>query len=120
MCRWLAYSGSHVRLEELLYGTDKSPVAQSLHSRLGAVVTHGNVVLVGSADERGKTAVVQDVEPAGSTASSTRSRERWRQPTANGSGRSGTRASTSRGRSSSAPPSRHYEPRIPRKRSSGS
>ena len=36
MCRWLAYSGSPVLLEELLYGREHSLIDQSLHSRLGA------------------------------------------------------------------------------------
>ena len=33
MCRWLAYSGSPVRLEELLYKPQNSLIMQSLHSR---------------------------------------------------------------------------------------
>ena len=36
MCRWLAYSGSPVLLEELLYGPKHSLIVQSLHSQLGA------------------------------------------------------------------------------------
>ena len=35
MCRWLAYSGSPIRLEELLVKRDRSLIDQSLHSRLG-------------------------------------------------------------------------------------
>ena len=35
MCRWLAYSGSPVLLEELLYKPAHSLIDQSLHSRLG-------------------------------------------------------------------------------------
>ena len=35
MCRWLAYSGSSVLLEELLYVPAHSLIDQSLHSRLG-------------------------------------------------------------------------------------
>ena len=35
MCRWLAYSGSPVLIEELLYGRQNSLIEQSLHSRLG-------------------------------------------------------------------------------------
>ena len=33
MCRWLAYSGSPIRLEELLVKRDRSLIDQSLHSR---------------------------------------------------------------------------------------
>ena len=36
MCRWLAYSGSPVLLEDLLYKPQNSLVVQSLHSQLGA------------------------------------------------------------------------------------
>jgi predicted glutamine amidotransferase len=35
MCRWLAYSGSPVLLEDLLYKPDHSLIDQSLHARLG-------------------------------------------------------------------------------------
>ena len=36
MCRWLAYSGTPVLMEELLYGRENSLIDQSLHSRMGA------------------------------------------------------------------------------------
>jgi predicted glutamine amidotransferase len=39
MCRWLAYSGSSVRIEELLYKPKHSLIDQSLHSQLGAEAT---------------------------------------------------------------------------------
>jgi hypothetical protein len=42
MCRWLAYSGSPVLLEELLYGPNNSLIVQSLHSQLGAEETNGD------------------------------------------------------------------------------
>ena len=35
MCRWLAYSGSPIRLEELLVKRDRSLIDQSLHSQAG-------------------------------------------------------------------------------------
>jgi predicted glutamine amidotransferase len=47
MCRWLAYSGSPLRLEELLVKTDRSLIDQSLHSRLGATTTNGDGFGVG-------------------------------------------------------------------------
>ena len=42
MCRWLAYSGSTVPLERLLYAPAHSLIDQSLHSRLGAETTNGD------------------------------------------------------------------------------
>jgi glutamine amidotransferase len=42
MCRWLAYSGSPVRLEDLLFKPAHSLIDQSLHSRLGATTTNGD------------------------------------------------------------------------------
>jgi glutamine amidotransferase len=36
MCRWLAYSGSPVRIEDLLSKPRHSLIDQSLHSQLGA------------------------------------------------------------------------------------
>ena len=47
MCRWLAYSGSPIRLEELLIKRDRSLIDQSLHSRLGATPTNGDGFGVG-------------------------------------------------------------------------
>jgi glutamine amidotransferase len=47
MCRWLAYSGSSLPLEELLYKPANSLVVQSLHSRLGAETTNGDGFGVG-------------------------------------------------------------------------
>lgn len=42
MCRWLAYSGSPVNLEDLLYKPENSLVVQSKHSQLGAETTNGD------------------------------------------------------------------------------
>jgi predicted glutamine amidotransferase len=42
MCRWLAYSGSPVLLEDLLLRPKHSLIDQSLHSRLGAETTNGD------------------------------------------------------------------------------
>ena len=35
MCRWLAYSGSPVTLEDVLYKPDHSLIDQSMHARMG-------------------------------------------------------------------------------------
>ena len=47
MCRWLAYSGSPVLLEDLLYKPVHSLIDQSLHSRLGVETTNGDGFGVG-------------------------------------------------------------------------
>jgi glutamine amidotransferase len=47
MCRWLAYSGSPVLLEELLYKPENSLVTQSRHARLGVEATNGDGFGVG-------------------------------------------------------------------------
>ncbi len=47
MCRWLAYSGSPVRIEDLLYKPKHSLIDQSLHSQLGAETTNGGGFGVG-------------------------------------------------------------------------
>ena len=47
MCRWIAYTGSPVLLDELLYKPANSLVMQSLHSRLGAEPTNGDGFGVG-------------------------------------------------------------------------
>jgi predicted glutamine amidotransferase len=64
MCRWLAYSGSPMRLEDLLYRPQHSLIDQSLHSRLGAETTNGDgfgIGWYGVADEPG---TFRSVEPA--------------------------------------------------------
>jgi glutamine amidotransferase len=66
MCRWLAYSGSPIVLEELLYKTDHSLIDQSLHARLGVETTNGDGFGVGwyGAANADTPAVFRSVEPA--------------------------------------------------------
>ena len=64
MCRWLAYSGSPVLLEELLYGRQNSLIVQSLHSRLGAEETNGDGFGLGCYGKQESPAVFRSVEPA--------------------------------------------------------
>ena len=64
MCRWLAYSGSPVLLEELLYGPENSLVVQSLHSRLGAEETNGDGFGIGWYGRQEAPAVFHSIEPA--------------------------------------------------------
>jgi predicted glutamine amidotransferase len=47
MCRWLAYSGTPIMLEELLYKPRHSLIDQSLHARFGVETTNGDGFGVG-------------------------------------------------------------------------
>jgi predicted glutamine amidotransferase len=64
MCRWLAYSGSPVLLEELLFKPKHSLIDQSLHSRLGAETTNGDGFGVGWYGVGDTPGVFHSVEPA--------------------------------------------------------
>jgi predicted glutamine amidotransferase len=64
MCRWLAYSGSPIRLEELLVKRDRSLIDQSLHSREGATPTNGDGFGVGWYEEGEPPRVYRSVHPA--------------------------------------------------------
>jgi predicted glutamine amidotransferase len=64
MCRWLAYSGSPVRLEDLLYKPKHSLIDQSLHSTLGAETTNGDGFGVGWYGGAETPGVFHSLEPA--------------------------------------------------------
>src|SRR5262245_33788010 len=64
MCRWLAYSGTPIRLEELLVKRDRSLIDQSLHSRLGATTTNGDGFGVGWYDDTGVPRLYRSTHPA--------------------------------------------------------
>ena len=64
MCRWLAYSGSPVLLEELLYGQKNSLIVQSLHSQMGAEETNGDGFGVGWYGAQETPGVFHSIEPA--------------------------------------------------------
>ena len=65
MCRWLAYSGSPILLDELLYKTEHSLIDQSLHARLGVETTNGDGFGVGWYGATSDTpAVFRSIEPA--------------------------------------------------------
>ena len=64
MCRWLAYSGSPILMEQALYGGAHSLVDQSLHSRLGAETTNGDGFGVGWYGEAATPGVFHSIEPA--------------------------------------------------------
>jgi predicted glutamine amidotransferase len=64
MCRWLAYSGAPVLLEDLLYKPRNSLVVQSLHSQLGAEETNGDGFGVGWYGTGETPGVFRSTEPA--------------------------------------------------------
>jgi predicted glutamine amidotransferase len=64
MCRWLAYSGTPVLLEEVLYKPKHSLIDQSLHSRLGAETTNGDGFGVGWYGVGNTPGVFHSIEPA--------------------------------------------------------
>jgi glutamine amidotransferase len=64
MCRWLAYSGSPVNLEDLLYKPENSLVVQSRHSQLGAEPTNGDGFGVGWYGARETPGVFHSTLPA--------------------------------------------------------
>ena len=64
MCRWLAYSGTPVLLERLIYTPAHSLIDQSLHSKLGAETTNGDGFGVGWYSDQNTPALFKSVEPA--------------------------------------------------------
>ena len=65
MCRWLAYSGSPILIEELLYKPDHSLIDQSLHARLGVDTTNGDGFGLGWYGANSESpAVFHSIEPA--------------------------------------------------------
>ena len=64
MCRWLAYSGSPLRLDYLLLNRDRSLVDQSLHSQLGATTTNGDGFGIGWYDGGPQPHLYRSVHPA--------------------------------------------------------
>jgi predicted glutamine amidotransferase len=66
MCRWLAYSGTPIRLEELLYKPRYSLIDQSMHSRMGVETTNGDGFGVGwyTTDSAAEPILFRGVGPA--------------------------------------------------------
>ncbi|MFJ1569262.1 class II glutamine amidotransferase [Streptomyces erythrochromogenes] len=65
MCRWLAYSGTPLLLDTILYKPAHSLIDQSLHSKLGVETTNGDGFGVGwYTGDGGAPAVLRDVGPA--------------------------------------------------------
>jgi predicted glutamine amidotransferase len=65
MCRWLAYSGTPMLLDNILYRPAHSLIDQSLHSRLGVETTNGDGFGVGwYAPDLDTPAILRDTGPA--------------------------------------------------------
>ncbi|MFF3942283.1 class II glutamine amidotransferase [Streptomyces phaeofaciens] len=65
MCRWLAYSGTPILLDTILYKPQHSLIDQSLHSRLGVETTNGDGFGVGwYAPDVEEPAIFRDIGPA--------------------------------------------------------
>lgn len=64
MCRWLAYSGSPIRFEDLLYKPENSLVMQSRHSRLGVESLNGDGFGIGWYGDGDTPGVFHSVKPA--------------------------------------------------------
>ena len=64
MCRWMAWLGQPVLIEELLFKTEYGIVDQSLHSRLGAEPTNGDGFGLGWYGSGDGPAVYRSVSPA--------------------------------------------------------
>ena len=64
MCRWMAYSGGPILVEDLLFRPEHSLIDQSLHSRMGATTTNGDGFGIGWYGEGPQPALFKSVEPA--------------------------------------------------------
>ena len=64
MCRWMAWLGQPVLIEELLFKTEHGIVDQSLHSRLGAEPTNGDGFGLGWYGAGAGPGVYRSVSPA--------------------------------------------------------
>jgi predicted glutamine amidotransferase len=64
MCRWLAYSGSPLAIEQFLFKPKHSLIDQSLHSRLGAETTNGDGFGIGWYGVGDTPGVFHSTEPA--------------------------------------------------------
>src|SRR3954463_13630931 len=64
MCRWMAWHGQPVIIEELLFNSPHGLIDQSLHSRLGAETTNGDGFGVGWYGTGEGPGVFHSVSPA--------------------------------------------------------
>ena len=64
MCRWLAYSGAPIFLEEVLFKTDHSLIDQSLRAADAINTTNGDGFGLGWYGRRDVPGVYKDIRPA--------------------------------------------------------
>src|SRR3954471_23730445 len=64
MCRWMAWMGQSILIEELLFNTQHGIVDQSLHARMGAEPTNGDGFGIGWYGAGDGPAVYHSVAPA--------------------------------------------------------
>jgi predicted glutamine amidotransferase len=64
MCRWLAYTGRPIYLEDFLFKPENSLVTQSLHARKGHTITNGDGFGVGWYGDRPEPGLFRDIRPA--------------------------------------------------------
>jgi glutamine amidotransferase len=64
MCRWLAYSGSPIHLEELIFKPEHSLIDQSLNARVTATTTNADGFGIGWYGDRSFPGVYRDIRPA--------------------------------------------------------
>ncbi|MGY1802214.1 class II glutamine amidotransferase [Blastococcus sp. SYSU D00922] len=64
MCRWMAYTGSPLLIEDLLYVPENSLIVQSLHAQLGVEPTNGDGFGVGWYGEPAVPGLFRSTEPA--------------------------------------------------------
>jgi len=64
VCRWLAYYGTPILVEDMLYGGTHSLIDQSLHSRMGAETTNGDGFGIGWYSVGDTPGVFHSIEPA--------------------------------------------------------
>lgn len=64
MCRWIAYWGAPVYLDELLFKPENSLIHQAIHARKSAIHTNGDGFGVGWYGERAEPGLYRDLRPA--------------------------------------------------------
>lgn len=64
MCRWLAYSGAPILLDEVLFKTDHSLIDQSLRAEASPTATNGDGFGIGWYGKRETPGIYKDIRPA--------------------------------------------------------
>lgn len=64
MCRWLAYSGAPIHLENLIFLPEHSLIDQSLSARASVTTTNGDGFGIGWYGDREEPGLYRDIQPA--------------------------------------------------------